>query len=468
MAALVRFGLAGALLAAASITEAQTIEKLPIARSGDRVTVSIRVLEGTTPLQQIAVGWDVAGAQPGDRALSSLRGVTDERGIASFSMSLAAVPGTREIFAAVPTFQSTVSFLIDQSAFLSHEALGVYQTLPNVAIESARTQMRNVARRIRERRGGGPAVSLFGNGLQPALTGSFAQALAAEAQRANDRTTDLGGRFGVFVNGQGSGGTQDTTANIRGYRARTLGLTGGGDYRVTDNFILGAAVGVLRADSEYEANAGETEARGLSASAFGTWYAGQFYLDALASYGWNWYDTTRNAGAGATAQGSTRGQQLAASLSSGFGLTHGAWSFGPYLRLAYIHVNVNEFTETGASGANLQVGKQSADSFTTALGVQASRAISTSWGVLSPQARVEWEQEHRQDVRLLTGTLVSDPLKTPFAVPSDEPDRSYFNVGLGLAAQFPNGKAAYVTYEGVFGRSGFTNHSVVIGGRMEF
>ena len=51
---------------------------------------------------------------------------------------------------------------------------------------------------------------------------------------------------------------------------------------------------------------------------------------------------------------------------------------------------------------------------------------------------------------------------------TDDPDRNYFNLGLGLAAQFAHGRAAFVSYETVLGRNAASSQALTLGVRLEF
>ena len=64
--------------------------------------------------------------------------------------------------------------------------------------------------------------------------------------------------------------------------------------------------------------------------------------------------------------------------------------------------------------------------------------------------------------------LLADPLQQVFTVATDEPDRNYYNVGLGLAAQFARGRSAFISYETVLGRTAVANNAVTAGLRFEF
>jgi outer membrane autotransporter protein len=104
---------------------------------------------------------------------------------------------------------------------------------------------------------------------------------------------------------------------------------------------------------------------------------------------------------------------------------------------------------------------------TTALGGQAAYAISTTWGVLSPLVRFEWEHEYKANSRTVTASVLADPA-TAVAVQTSSPDRDYFNLGTGLSATFKGGVSAFFYYEAVVGRANFTNHGFTGGVRLEF
>lgn len=469
-AALVALSIAGPV-------SAQVIEQRSVTRDGDRITATVRVTVEGNLLPQRTVSWSIENARDGDRVVSTT-GPTNGAGEASAVVVLGPAVGTRNLVASIsPAFQLAAVFIppnliripISNDEIAATEGLKTFVLLPQIGLDTTFVQMRNVARRVREIRSGGPAVSIFGTALAPAPGDIRIMSLseAGQVAAANTANEALGGRFGLFLNAQGSVGSRDGTSYTRGYDTRTTGVTGGVDYRFTENLVLGAALGAVRAKSSFDADYGDASATGVAGSLYGSWYHGKFYVDAIGTFGFNRYDTRRAIGIG-DALGATNGRQLGGSVSVGWNTNTGALSFGPYVRAGYIRVDVDGFTETGSTGSEMDVSSQAATSFTTALGGQVSYAFSRSWGILSPSLRVEYEREQRNTVQQLTGSLLADPVRTLFAIPTDAPDKTYFNVGAGVAAQFANGRAAFINYEGMFGRSQMTNHAVVVGGRLEF
>ena len=277
--------------------------------------------------------------------------------------------------------------------------------------------------------------------------------------------------LGLFVNGQGSFGHQRTTEREPGFDFHTSGVTLGADYRFTPQLILGGAAGYVSTKADLQDPGGVFDTRGLSASAFGTYYVDQFYVDGIATYGWNHYDTKRHivfADLARTAKGDTDGRQLALSVGGGYDFPLQALTLGLHGRINYVNVAIDKFGERGADLFNLRVDDQKIESLATVLGSQISYAVSMPWGVLMPTVRGEWEHEHKGDGRTIRGSLLADPLATALGTRTNDPDRDYFNLGAGLSATFQRGVSAFVYYETVLGRANFTNHSFTGGIRLEF
>jgi outer membrane autotransporter protein len=283
-----------------------------------------------------------------------------------------------------------------------------------------------------------------------------------------DRSSLLS-RLGIFATGQGSFGTQDATSREPGYDFHNAGLTLGGDYRLTDQLILGMAFGYLRTKAAYDSSAGSSTANGYNISAYGTYYlSDKFFVDSIVTGGWNTYNNERNIpDASATANSNTNGNQFSVSAGTGYNFQMGPFGFGPTGRVTYVWVHINGYEESGASPFNVSVSAQNIQALTTDFGGQATYAISMPWGVLTPLIRLEWEHEYLGNSRTVTATLVSAPLASATAQ-TNSPDRDYLNLGAGVSATLKGGVSAFLQFDTVLGRSNFTNYAFNTGVRLEF
>jgi outer membrane autotransporter protein len=105
---------------------------------------------------------------------------------------------------------------------------------------------------------------------------------------------------------------------------------------------------------------------------------------------------------------------------------------------------------------------------TSVLGVNYTHSISTRTAVLLPQAWLEWFHEFQQGNDNLSGYFANDPSRIPFALATDGFDKNYFRLGIGMGAQFGQGRTAYLTYETVIGMNDYREQSLSLGVRLEF
>jgi len=102
------------------------------------------------------------------------------------------------------------------------------------------------------------------------------------------------------------------------------------------------------------------------------------------------------------------------------------------------------------------------------LGAQVSYAFSQSFGVLVPQGQVGWVHEFENDSEQFSAVYVDDPNQNQLLAETNDPDRDYFELGLGVSAVFKRGTQAFVYYDTVLGFDDVTDHVFTVGGRMEF
>ena len=308
-----------------------------------------------------------------------------------------------------------------------------------------------------------------------------------EQQTGGNASGDEGGlmssSWGVFVNGDIGTGEKDSTDAEDGFSYDTKGLTVGVDYRFGSGLATGVAAGVNTTNSEFDESAnvsgGEMDADIASFSLYGLHYVGRVYFDGIVTVGQGQFDLSRsiviasestvaeNDGADRTATSETDSTQTSISLGVGSEYTSGAVSFAPYVRAQYLDVEVDGFTEEGADGLNLRVSDQTIESVTSTAGFRVSTVANTGFGVLVPQGRLEWIHEYSDDVREVETVYANDPRENVLLTVTDEPDRDYFSMGLGVSAVMKNGFQMFVDLRTLLGMTDFTDTQMTIGARLE-
>jgi len=277
------------------------------------------------------------------------------------------------------------------------------------------------------------------------------------------------GRWSVFASGRINSGDKQATSNDAGYDFGTTGMTAGADYMLNDSMFMGGALGYAGMKSDFGNNGGNLDIKSGNLIVYGSYFTPKnWYTDLSLIYGRNNYDFTRNLPSFSThTDGSTNGNQLSFSLGSGLDIYVSSWDMSPYLRVDYVDTTIDAYEETGGGGVALQVDKQNVTSLTTALGGRVSYALSRKWGVLSPSAHLEWLHEYKDNQQQIVARFSVDP-SVSFTTPIDQPDTDYLNYGLGLTANFPQGRVLYINFEGVAAQRNYTDYNLHIGGRMDF
>lgn len=123
-------------------------------------------------------------------------------------------------------------------------------------------------------------------------------------------------------------------------------------------------------------------------------------------------------------------------------------------------------------GLALAVDDQEVESLTSNLGVQLSDSASTGIGILTPYLRLDWEHEFSNDERLIEARFANVGSRyaalNTILIPTDEPDRDYANLSLGMTTVFPGGTQAFIEYATILGHEELTLHTIVAGLRFEF
>lgn len=357
-------------------------------------------------------------------------------------------------------------------------------SLARAGDEAMRGQIGNLDQRQRALRGGQRLQLAFGlNTPDGSLPLSALPALAgmADGDAVRDEVGSDFERWGAFVNGSFGRGRSRGAGLNPAFEYDLGSLTAGIDYRFSDRFVAGAALGVNRDSTEFAAGRGELESRGSVLSAYASvWLPKDAYLDANLSYGRNRFDLTRRlrftlgtVSIDQIAEADTDATLLGGSLALGRDWQLRSWNLGAYLRTQFSRVEYDAFEERmiggrAGEGLGLYVESPRWNSLEGVLGGRASRAYSFDWGVLMPNLLLEYSREFRDDPSRLDARFIHDPTGTGFSQSAAAIDQSHVNFGLGMSALFPGGRSGFIQYERRLQDDRISHWLLSIGGRWEF
>lgn len=366
---------------------------------------------------------------------------------------------------------------------------------PERAIKASRlihqaglTQLSNSISRILELRRGASGFSIAGLSLninEQTLSGDHLSSLLNAGDTGGAAGSEeglFGPKWGGFITGTIVSGDKDSTSLESGLDFNTKGILAGIDYRFTDQFVIGGAIGYTKIDTDLDNDGGELDSDGYSLTAYGTYYEKNYFVDFSMSYGSNDFDQERLMSYQLQNQGSTTqlakarydGDMFTLFAAGGFDFNHGSWMFGPRLSLEYIDTEVDDFTEKmsnpGGSGAGWATHIDDTDQqwLTLKMGGKVSYAHSTSWGVLTPYAGIDWLHEFKNDSQVINGNFVQDPGSMSFNIYSEDPDEDYFQLTVGVSAVLPGGMIGYLNYDTILSNDLWSRDTVNAGIRMEF
>ncbi|MGH8532666.1 MAG: autotransporter outer membrane beta-barrel domain-containing protein, partial [Gammaproteobacteria bacterium] len=298
------------------------------------------------------------------------------------------------------------------------------------------------------------------------------------------------GRLGVFANASGGFGDTDTNEGETGFTSDVANVTGGVDYRFTDYLTGGLTLGYTHSDFDLALNSGELNADTYRIAPFiSVVPIENAYLDALIGYARVDFDSIRlsnlvtnpfspagriNARA---AEAEFSANQFFTSLGAGYLFRREAWTVRPYARFEYVHLDVENYGETGNGGPNtiegslnLNVSAQNVSSVTSVLGAEAGYTFSTPLGVVTPRVRAEWVHEYRNSSREIFAEFqgaIAAGISAPMRLSTAGPERNWANLGFNLQMNLPYSVAGFVGYETVIVEDS-SNHVVLGGLRYEF
>ena len=287
------------------------------------------------------------------------------------------------------------------------------------------------------------------------------EVMSSSAQTAST-SAPIDQRWGFFISGTGEVVDVENTSAARGSDLDTFGMTVGADYRVSDRFVLGAALSYSNFDADLNLD-GSLESNGAQAHVYGTYYTGGFYVNGIVGGGFSSIDTRRLT-VGGFAEGETDTASFSASIGVGYDFKFGAFSIGPLAALRYGRIALDDFAEQGPLGA-MYIDGQSQESLKSALGLQMSYAAQLGRITLTPFARAQWEHEYKISTpSICAGFIPGDQ----FTVYGPHIGRDALLLDVGASAQITPRFGIFSYYSGELARRNYNVHSITGGVRLSF
>jgi uncharacterized protein YhjY with autotransporter beta-barrel domain len=294
--------------------------------------------------------------------------------------------------------------------------------------------------------GAGPSGAGLAGGM--AMTNLASLDLASVVNGVT-KGLDAGSGIGFWATGAlNFGNREQPNALSDGLKFHTDGLSLGADRRVSDNLVLGLGVGYAYDRTFVGTDGTQSQASGTVLAAYASYQpTPSIYIDSVIGAGNLSFDSVRFvAPIDAVASGHRSGQQAFASVTAGYQFQEAGFQWSPYGRIDLATDRLHAYTETGAQNYALTYGAQSVPTEELALGVRADLVHETSFGSVSPHARIEYEHDFEGQT---TATVAYADLlnSTSYGITTNAIDRNAWVGGVGVDFNFAHGLRLGIDYE---------------------
>ena len=246
-------------------------------------------------------------------------------------------------------------------------------------------------------------------------------------------------------------------------------LSVGGDVRISDHLLAGAAAHFSKYKAGYTGGSHKLEE--TSATVYAGWGQGPWYAGISALIGTlDYSDVSRSFDVGVAQRseaGDTSGTHWGVRLHGGYWMRSGGINHGPFAKIVYQRADVDRYAEDGSASTALIFGEQRRESLVGSLGWQ----VQGTFGVVRPFGRVTWEHEFENDARqVTTQTGLGGGYTTTLPGPDD--NWALFHVGAAMDLGAPSaafGKVTgYLMGTASAGKDDGDSYAVTVGVRVPF
>jgi len=365
---------------------------------------------------------------------------------------------------------------------------GISNPLPSVG-----TQLRQICSDIANNNNGQPASSGVGTQSQPNSILISQQQLKShliekekkdmvQGGSADSVATNWGGKFSTFLTAGATGLRHRENQFEEGYNATIPSVTAGGAYLITDTLETGLAFNYSNSKGDYNSGGGFNVDS----------YSPLLYINYLPfenayanlALGYTRQNQTNNRIAVANkipnglgndnisfrrnTRGNVNANQYDLNFLTGYDHPVENFSFGPRLGVDVRQWEIDSYHESSQTGLELSYNSQYQTSIQSSLGLAASFAHSTAYGVMVPQLSASWVHEYSNNSRTIRSQFVQAPESPTFNFQTERPARNWAVIELGISFVMKEGLQAFANFSTVQGNRNFESYGGSLGMRLDW
>ena len=265
-------------------------------------------------------------------------------------------------------------------------------------------------------------------------------------------------KVAVWVQGLFNKAKLDDTSKSKGFDSKTYGTALGVESKISEDVKLG--IGYAYSKTDIDGFMRDTDVKTHTAILYGEYKPKNWYVNAIASYGWSDYDEKKNvAGVGVKADWDV--EPFALQMMTGYDMYFNGFGVTPEAGLRYIHVKQDKYTDT----AGQSVKSDDSDIVTGVLGAKIAKSYNLSNGMLlTPEFKAAMTYDISHDNSKSTVTLVNG---SSYSVTGKPLNRFGVELGAGVTAELNDNVELSLGYEGKF-RKDYQDHTGLINAKYKF
>ena len=265
-------------------------------------------------------------------------------------------------------------------------------------------------------------------------------------------------KVAVWVQGLFNKAKLDDTSKSKGFDSKTYGTALGVESKISEDVKLG--IGYAYSKTDIDGFMRDTDVKTHTAILYGEYKPKNWYVNAIASYGWSDYDEKKNvAGVGVKADWDV--ESFALQMMTGYDMYFNGFGVTPEAGLRYIHVKQDKYTDT----AGQSVKSDDSDIVTGVLGAKIAKSYNLSNGMLlTPEFKAAMTYDISHDNSKSTITLVNG---SSYSVTGKPLNRFGVELGAGITAELNDNVELSLGYEGKF-RKDYQDHTGLINAKYKF
>ncbi|HET7655632.1 MAG TPA: putative Ig domain-containing protein [Luteimonas sp.] len=202
--------------------------------------------------------------------------------------------------------------------------------------------------------------------------------------------------WGFWIGGNLRHGDRDGNGAVAPASFETSGLTSGADYRFSERFAFGAALGHGRDRTAIGNEGSRSDGRAESATGYGSFKPSSlpFYVDGMAGHQRITFQLQRvDPATGEVMSVPRDGVQSYSSWASGYEHKADTWMIGTYGRMDVSQARLDAYEEQGSPLQALAFEEMAIQTRVSTLGVRGRFRHKIRWGTLEPKFRIEFQRD---------------------------------------------------------------------------